>query len=347
MIIVLEGPDGGGKTTLAELIHAAVGEDYQYLHDAYSPDQFQQDTELLVEAVRGHLAGLTVVLDRHWVGDNVYGAVFRGRGGLWVRRCDSVLQRYGACYVLCCPPVDALEAEFQRLREQREEKFNTMREVACRYLDLWHGNIVRPFDGDYVELMSNRYPWSTTPGRYAWLYDRFTLDSMTITRRYVRRVLLPATREAARQATGADPLLHELSAWELSGSLLYCRALLVGERAADPDVEPAWPFYYGDRQSAGYLNAALHRAKVDETHVALTNARSAVGNLTDNCNAILRWLRDNRPEVRIIALGREAEKVIRYHGHRVDASLPHPQWVRRFDHGGDYHKQLETAVYDQ
>lgn len=340
MIFIVEGPDGAGKTTIAKYLCETL--DAHYIHDRHVKDQWCLNTAQLRLAIKYYMSGQHVVLDRHWLGDNVYGSTFRGGGSLWVRRIDSVLQRFGAVYILCLPPIDQLEERFQELRQIRPEKFNTIREVACRYHDLYYGNVIRPFDGDYVEQQSCLYPWADS-NRIIFVYDRFKYTVIG-THRWLKGTVIPAAKDLHDNIRNADPLARELDAWELSGTLRYCKALLVGERGKHPLAAVNWPFY-ANVHSPAYLTKALHKAKVCETHIALTNAKSIKGNNWGNFMKIFRWVKDNRPEVKVVAMGAAAEKAITYHGYRFDASIPHPQWACRFAHNGEWWKQLEAAIY--
>lgn len=342
-LIVLEGPDGAGKTFLAQELVKKL--DAFYVHDRYSPKQWLKNSGMLRLGVKKYLQGVPVVFDRHWVGDNIYSAVFRpGKSGPWVRRMDSVMQRYGVCYVMCLPDVNRLEEEFQKLRLKRPEMYTSIKEAAVRYHDLYYGSIVRPFDGDYVEQQSSMYPWHDSK-RNVFVYDRFRQGKQASVR-WLMKSMLPLAQERHDQIRKADPLPRDLDSWELSGSLLDCRALLVGERGKHPDAAANWPFY-SDRECSAFLTASLQKARVCETHVALTNAYSIVGNDVNNCMKILRWIKSNRPTVRVIALGKTAENVIKYHGYRPDSCIPHPQWARRFLHHGDWWLQLRRAIYGE
>ncbi|MDB5145939.1 MAG: hypothetical protein JWQ66_4654 [Mucilaginibacter sp.] len=75
-VIVLEGCDGAGKTTLA--VALATGHDYQMVHAARTPDDIdlaERYTSILTWPGR-------LVLDRSFVSELVYGPLIHGRSRL-------------------------------------------------------------------------------------------------------------------------------------------------------------------------------------------------------------------------------------------------------------------------
>lgn len=316
MIIVIEGADGTGKTTLAREIIGRFGVDSAvYLHSTYAPDQWSYDVDILQRAVRAHLDGSVAVIDRHWIGDNVYNRAFRGSpGGLWVRRLDSVLRRYGTTYVLAAPPVSAAIKLFDEARKQRPEMYDTMADVARRYRELWDGGA--PDLGEaanYVEqeavhgwesrddtILYDRRLWNRSPADYILAFAQ----ACAATTRY----RVPAY--IGDNLTGIfDSRLGAAST-----------TLLVGNRV--PRVrEFNWPFFEptGD---ADYLTRAIHRLKVSETDLAYTNAYRADGTPEPGLGLLAAAAR------RVIALGRDAAAAV--HAARVPdfRTIPHPAEAR-------------------
>ena len=99
--IILEGPDGAGKTTLATRL-CTYG--YAYRHEGPPP--------MGTTALR-HYAGILArlerptLLDRFHLGELVYGPLLRGRSGLseeGLRLLRRVLHGLGIRVVLCLPP---------------------------------------------------------------------------------------------------------------------------------------------------------------------------------------------------------------------------------------------------
>lgn len=103
-IICLEGPDGGGKTTLAKTLQAKLGA--HYLHSTYrfKGKMAAYHWAQLRKAVR--LAqSKPVILDRWWPSEVVYANVYRSgpEKGYYYKDLHSVAKLYGMSYVFCCP----------------------------------------------------------------------------------------------------------------------------------------------------------------------------------------------------------------------------------------------------
>jgi hypothetical protein len=112
--LLLEGPDGGGKTTLAQAL-CAVG--YAYRHEGPPPP-----TMPALQHYAGILARLDepTLLDRFHLGERVYGPIVRGRSGLTplsLRLLRRVLNGLGVRIVLCLPSYGTTRANWQRRRE--------------------------------------------------------------------------------------------------------------------------------------------------------------------------------------------------------------------------------------
>lgn len=113
-IIILEGPDGGGKTSLARKL---VAEGYTYVHSGppeYGEDLLHQYAMTLYNA---NLRPGSTVIDRLSLGESIYGPLLRGRdllgaeGQVLLRR---MILGYGAFEIICLPPY---EVAFQGWRK--------------------------------------------------------------------------------------------------------------------------------------------------------------------------------------------------------------------------------------
>jgi thymidylate kinase len=106
-IIVLEGPDCTGKTTLANHFVDTYGA--KYIHGTWSEEaELVQHTilmEQIAEAVSIADAGGLVIIDRSWITEFIYADVFRG-GTSWPELAEDgflELMANDAIYVFCMP----------------------------------------------------------------------------------------------------------------------------------------------------------------------------------------------------------------------------------------------------
>ena len=128
--VIIEGPDGGGKTTLAEALLKELDLVYHHegpperggLHDRYSA--------LLRE---------NSVLDRWALSEAVYGSVCRGGSlltPLELAKLLALARRAGAVSVLCLPPLEVCEAVWEaRKRSEYVTSARALREVYEAYRD--------------------------------------------------------------------------------------------------------------------------------------------------------------------------------------------------------------------
>ena len=104
-LTILEGPDGGGKTTLAAALKALDPPGTTVIHHGSYAGQ-EGITELYMSSIQ--LAKSTkVVLDRSWLSERIYGDVYRNgmnrlgsAGETWLSMTAS---DFGAVVVLCLP----------------------------------------------------------------------------------------------------------------------------------------------------------------------------------------------------------------------------------------------------
>src|SRR5688572_8749665 len=120
-IIIIEGPDGGGKTMLAtELV---IQFDAAYCHFGPLPHVKESLARVYIEAMLPALLGYqAVVMDRSWLSEYPYGMVFRsGQLRLFAedtRMLERIALRCAARVVLCMPPVNDLKKNFERDKEE-------------------------------------------------------------------------------------------------------------------------------------------------------------------------------------------------------------------------------------
>lgn len=105
MIVLLEGPDGGGKTTLAKQLEAFG---FGYVHMS-APEPADQPLDYWFARL-GHVCRPTVVDRMHW-SEDVYGSLFRGGSALSDRdrwMLEGWLIAHGTVVVLCMPSLETI-----------------------------------------------------------------------------------------------------------------------------------------------------------------------------------------------------------------------------------------------
>lgn len=98
MIIILEGPDGSGKTTLSNLLTDELGVTRYHVGHVDMGSQFLRYLNLALDGPK------PVVFDRFHISEMVYSALFRGESSLSVHQfyaLEEILLDLGARLVHC------------------------------------------------------------------------------------------------------------------------------------------------------------------------------------------------------------------------------------------------------
>lgn len=165
-IYVLEGPDGAGKTTLAEefVRRCGIG---TILHcgNRFHDRMHWYHTVMFQKALKAAESG-PVIIDRWWPSEIAYSAAFRGgtRYPEIGRMMDRLARFTRVTYVWCVPNdrpryID----DFAALRQKRPEDFDSMHDVLDQYDEI--------FDSYFTDGSGN-----VQAERVLW-YDRY-IDGM-------------------------------------------------------------------------------------------------------------------------------------------------------------------------
>lgn len=319
-IILLEGADGTGKTTLA--LELVAKYDAHYIHNSLYPDMWAAHLDCVREAVRESATRL-VVIDRLWISEQIYGAVFRGGPAydLGARCLDRVLQRFATLTILCVrEDLQKHMAHFEELKTTREEKFTAMHAVATRYLDLYRGNLAYGAKGrTYTDQLTCFQDFGNRMDVMGYDMDLYHNKAASFVGLIGDR-LMAMQRDWRQEPKALDP-----SNSNLAGSFITAKHLFVGEQLS-PRAECYWPFVWNDEPSAAsWLNQALHTLAYNETSGLWTNA---IGS-----DSFLKEVFARRPDIRVVPFGNIAINCIGKLGFRNVRPMVHPQWARRFQHG--------------
>lgn len=307
MIVVLEGCDGSGKTTLARQLCERY--DLKYHHEGPPPLNVSplEHYGWILEAARwnikkGHVRG--VVFDRLALGERVYGSIYRNDDRLgadgW-RVFKRLLAAADALHVVCDPGFNVCRENWGR-RQNNEmiAEVDALKRVHERYRELT------------AEIRDGRpaqhYHFNYT---YPQCFDE--LCAVINARLYADPIALPP---GIIGSPNAD-------------------YLFIGERGSSPDSLTTDLAFFGTTGSSHYLTQMLDEAGFREDEIAFVNAER-----WDNVE--VPW--HQWPFKRFIALGKIASEACRARG-VAHWAVPHPQYWKRFrsDHPERYIEMLKAG----
>lgn len=144
-IIILEGPDCCGKTTLGKYLEEHFGA--LYIHSTWSPELDKRMAKYLAHSAdiaQAVSKNQLVVLDRHWITDLVYSDVFRGGHNLYMSSIynhTKLLNDSNGMLVMCLPEnSNNIISQFESKKVERNDLYYDMSDVVKAYLALWEGN---------------------------------------------------------------------------------------------------------------------------------------------------------------------------------------------------------------
>lgn len=122
MIIIVEGPDGAGKTTIIkQLMESHPGSSYRHFSNPKTEEEANNYWKVYAEAISLADPAKVHIFDRSWYSDVVYGPIFRGRlemDPMHVKMLEALVKTHGGGFVLYCTA--ALKTLWSRCKQRGE-----------------------------------------------------------------------------------------------------------------------------------------------------------------------------------------------------------------------------------
>ena len=158
MIVILEGPDGVGKTTLANTFKEIYKKKVYYMHLRVHKYMKLWHTASARLAMKKHKEDRLVLLDRHWPSEQCYSYIFREGPSYDPTDLYYDLKEVGTKYIWCLPSdLNKVKENHIKNRERRREEYYNIEKVIDLYYAHWYGITTgkRDFLG-YLSPLRNR-----------------------------------------------------------------------------------------------------------------------------------------------------------------------------------------------
>ncbi|MNB69349.1 SPBc2 prophage-derived uncharacterized protein YorR [compost metagenome] len=129
MLIILEGPDGAGKTTLAQQLSMSTGYPVQHRSKPKTEEEKQQ---MFLEYEQMCMSRENIIVDRCWYSEMVYGKVMRDQSYISQDQMLALERNImmiggGGIIVHCTDKVDTL---WDRLKDRGEDYITDIHKLA-------------------------------------------------------------------------------------------------------------------------------------------------------------------------------------------------------------------------
>lgn len=320
-IIILDGPDGTGKTTLASQLVDDYGA--MYIHHGFfkGADWGIRHLASMRRAARVAATGCPVVIDRLWLSGDIYGTVYRGRsdGGPLSRLIHRISLTHGAVTVLCLPARAELANQLHA-NLRRSEMYSDISKVVRFYQEVRDG-VGRRWKQPtcYADVLTGPDPtWRDACVRY---------DFQKVKPYFSTWLQALVHRAALERASQYLPAVRHPNGYNVAGHLARASHLMVGETLSPRVGLLRYPF--GDPSAIGcsaWFTQQLDRALILEEHLLWTNASNQITGENH-----LRRLLFLKPALRVVALGHVAKQALTELGVTPALVLSNPQHQHRFN----------------
>lgn len=327
-LIVLEGADGVGKTTLAKYFVDKHDAHYMHLTYRYKNAMFTYHAAALHRACKLSAEKL-VVLDRSWISEGLYAEAYRG-GSPWPhmgRVLDRLVQKHAGVYILALPDgtTDDHEKKFQTLRSKREEMFSTAKPVTELYNRFALGDSSFPGQGYCRDVAKTGFLKRGDVIAY-----RIALEGSNL-QAFAAGVLNTIwLHQIAQYPYALDPYDYNFLGHAQTGR---CKYVFIGD-CINPERRQAHYPFFAHVNSSLFLSRALSAIRFDERQAVYTNVNDENG--VRNVLAMIndRWMIP-------VCMGWNSTKTIKLSNYRFVA---HPSYGRRFMGLEKYIQQLREAI---
>lgn len=333
-IIVLEGADASGKSTLASIFKEQYGA--EIIHCTWTPEigtrMWDYQSHQLFNAITLSHHGL-VVIDRLWPSESIYGDVLRD-GTPWPvmgRMMDRVLMKHAAVYVICTTREEDFDKAVERHLAKNDDPVNSHdaenhKYLMERYNWLYFGQKIDDPGVDYAyQLMNNG------GGRWRLNWTKYCIEGEGQAPNAYAYTVISLLEDYRR--TQYQPALSPFD-HNILGHVKKAKYLMIGERVNNRESNPwNWPFY-AYRNSSLFLSECLAEMNFNEDYAMWINLWNPDGTYNKHLEPLVveHGLMPVAMGINVLDM---LVKRYNFHTHRT---VPHPQHPLRF--GGSEAKSM-------